>query len=297
MSTFLDKLGRNFLIATFIPSLGFVLICSYLFAPILPFEVKDSLSLLVTGSLPVNTQLLGTAGFLFVLTLLLGYTLRGLETFNYKVLEGYSLFHSPHWQKRQRRKAQRRLLRIKYIDFWIDQLYDKHTEDNKLKELIEKLEQMSFNLKAEYKLDYPSEPLNAMPTRFGNILRSAETYPNEHYGIDAVLMWPRLIQVIDPSYYNQIDQSNNSLAFIVNSMVLSLILAALCLLASVYQFTLWQVVIPDYERQVAEFIDTNVVFPSVAYQEAHFSQLEPLYFLSVSVTTQQRLGREKRPTR
>lgn len=36
----------------------------------------------------------------------------------------------------------------------------------------------------------------AMPTRVGNILLSSEIYPRARYGIDAVLVWPRLYQVM-----------------------------------------------------------------------------------------------------
>jgi hypothetical protein len=49
----------------------------------------------------------------------------------------------------------------------------------------------------------PKEYLDlAMPTRVGNILRSAEIYPYARYGIDAVLVWPRLYQAASDSFRN-----------------------------------------------------------------------------------------------
>jgi hypothetical protein len=42
----------------------------------------------------------------------------------------------------------------------------------------------------------------AMPTRVGNILLSAELYPYLRYGIDAVLVWPRLYQAVPDSFRN-----------------------------------------------------------------------------------------------
>jgi hypothetical protein len=38
----------------------------------------------------------------------------------------------------------------------------------------------------------PDDPKRYMPTRIGNILRSAETKPYDKYGLDAVVVWPRL---------------------------------------------------------------------------------------------------------
>lgn len=38
----------------------------------------------------------------------------------------------------------------------------------------------------------PNNPADYMPTRIGNILRAAETWPGDKYGLDAVVVWPRL---------------------------------------------------------------------------------------------------------
>ncbi|MGW1713776.1 hypothetical protein [Streptomyces sp. NPDC002156] len=42
----------------------------------------------------------------------------------------------------------------------------------------------------------PTRPEEIQPTRLGNILRSAEQYPQLRYSMDAVLAWPRLYQVL-----------------------------------------------------------------------------------------------------
>lgn len=42
----------------------------------------------------------------------------------------------------------------------------------------------------------PSAPNRLQPTRIGNILRAAETWPRDKYGLDAVVVWPRLWLVL-----------------------------------------------------------------------------------------------------
>lgn len=43
---------------------------------------------------------------------------------------------------------------------------------------------------------FPSQPARIMPTRLGNVLRSAEDLPQIKYGLDAIICWPRLWMVL-----------------------------------------------------------------------------------------------------
>ncbi|MEZ7125434.1 hypothetical protein ACBR40_08850 [Nonomuraea sp. AD125B] len=43
---------------------------------------------------------------------------------------------------------------------------------------------------------YPSDVAEIMPTRLGNILKNAVLHPEERYGIDAALVWPRLYPLL-----------------------------------------------------------------------------------------------------
>jgi hypothetical protein len=289
MTGFIDKLGRNYIIATFIPSLGFVLLASYIFRPILPPTIKDELIL------SFDSPLVGGALLLFVQTLVLGYTLQGLNIFVMKLTEGYFILNRLDFmRRRQHRKALRRRIAIGQIRKLRDELEaedrlleERGEEKPELTDTINRLAILQRRLEARYRQDYPSPAGNILPTRFGNILRSAESYPNEQYKIDSVVMWPRLIHVMDPAYYAKMDESNNGLSFLVNSMLLSGALAILCILASAYQFSATGVV-----RNVTEERATKQATVADATGASREEPFELLYFVPLEVT--ERAQREYR---
>ena len=43
---------------------------------------------------------------------------------------------------------------------------------------------------------FPPAPTPLLPTRLGNVLRAAESYPESRYGLDGVFFWPRLFPLL-----------------------------------------------------------------------------------------------------
>lgn len=62
-------------------------------------------------------------------------------------------------------------------------------------------------------LRYPprKQRQQVMPTRLGNILKNLELYPRQRYMIDAVLIWPRLYQLLPENLLQSIAEAKSSL--------------------------------------------------------------------------------------
>jgi hypothetical protein len=227
MQTYIEKLSSNFLVAALVPSLAFVTIVMVIFGPIIPPQLAERLM----GTF----NPLGEEGVLVLaLTVIMGFTLSSLNTSIYRILEGYNLLaRFPETRQFQRDKVQRLQRQLIEVEKKIRKLEKKKKgkDDARLQEL----EDQRYYLASELDLRFPPAEPAILPTRFGNILRAAETYPGLRYGIDAVRLWPRLVHVIPKEYYDKIEQSNNGLAFVVNCAVLSLFLGILSGLAAGYE--------------------------------------------------------------
>jgi hypothetical protein len=134
-----------------------------------------------------------------------------IQRFDLAVLrffEGYW----PTWMKPLRRwllKRQRR---------WFDRL------DQRWQELANKRDQAKRSGKelSTEELDefveidgklrqVPSEPERLMPTKLGNLLRTAESRPTDKYGLDAVICWPRLWLVLPDPVKKELQETRSEL--------------------------------------------------------------------------------------
>jgi len=78
---------------------------------------------------------------------------------------------------------------------------------------------------------YPLSRNQVMATRLGNILRAAERYPNDRYGADTVLVWPRLYPLLPDNVITSMAQARESLEFL---LVLSALATAFGALSGIY---------------------------------------------------------------
>jgi hypothetical protein len=238
MKDLAEKFGSNFLVAAFVPSLAFVAMAMVIFDPIIPPDLVDAMK--------DTFEPFGQSGVLLLaLTMILGFVLSSLNTFIYKLLEGYFFLERFRFtRKSQLRKLTKYKLELAEVESEIreeERKRDEGTGDFDLDNL-NSLQDRQYYILSEMGARFPDTEDAVLPTRFGNILRAAEGYANRRYGIDAVHMWPRLIHVIPEGYYEKVEQSNNSLAFLVNCSVLSFLFAIISVLASGYQYLLWHLV-------------------------------------------------------
>ena len=56
-----------------------------------------------------------------------------------------------------------------------------------------------------WRLHTPRDAADVMPTRLGDILRAAETRPRQRYGLDPVLLWPRLWPLLPEALRHDLD--------------------------------------------------------------------------------------------
>jgi hypothetical protein len=79
--------------------------------------------------------------------------------------------------------------------------------------------------------EFPNQRHLVLPTRLGNVVRSFERYPDVQYGMEAILLWPRLVGVLDKDYAVAVDDAKSSFDFMINSSVLSAVTAVSILLS------------------------------------------------------------------
>jgi hypothetical protein len=251
MKDFVDKFVDSLIIAAVVPSLIFVTMLFVFFEPIVPMSITARLI-----SLTEQRSVL-----VLILAAIVGFTLSNFKDIVVRLYRGHYVPQKEGLGNFLERRAARRLRgSIEKLGTKIKQLEEKGFEDT----YIEIYKNEHYALVAKNSDTFPPIDEPVLPTRLGNLLRAAETYPADQYGIDAVLIWPRLKQCIPNKHYDETDQTSNKMVFLLNSSLLSFVLAILCFAAAgleyiVYQFALSNLGSPIY------LIATNL--PAEVYRQ------------------------------
>lgn len=228
-TNYLEKLGSNFLVAAMIPALALVVGSILMFDPILPVAAAFKN--------PQDTpQLFGFGLIIFILTVIIGFTLTALNTYILKLFEGYIIFPPIRFLynrglQRHRQKARSLMARCESLEKEYIYLKNFNSNDPHLKDKLGIILDEHYRVASQYDQNYPAHLDDVLPTRFGNALKAAEDHAVQRYGFDGVTFWPRLIHVIPDSYKATIDSTRNELSFLVNMSILSVVFSFLCVMA------------------------------------------------------------------
>ncbi len=66
---------------------------------------------------------------------------------------------------------------------------------------------------------YPEIVDNVLPTKLGNVMRAYERYSDVVYGIEAIVLWPRLFMVIPEDARNRIREGEALFQFALNALI------------------------------------------------------------------------------
>jgi hypothetical protein len=73
-------------------------------------------------------------------------------------------------------------------------------------------------------LGFPPAP-EVMPTRLGNVIKSAEAYPMQRYGLDGVLTWPRLYSCLPDRFLGELVAVKSSIDLMLTVVTCAVLFA------------------------------------------------------------------------
>ena len=108
-------------------------------------------------------------------------------------------------------------------------------------ELIGELQSQQTALARYINGEMPDRENLVLPTRFGNVIRCFERYSDVAYGMDAIVLWPRLVGKIESGFASTIDEAKTSVDFMVHSSFLCAISGLAAIFIGVFTHAPWSV--------------------------------------------------------
>lgn len=193
---------RNFAVGFFLPvaifvSLSGVILNSYVF--------QEGISNYLEIDLLAGTTVLG------LLSWVGGIVLLAVNRDLYRFMEGYGTYNPMklfRWFEQSRyRKSVKELEELD--EEYLDCIESK-------KEFSAQSRKKRNKLMSQLAEEFPDQEEHLLPTPFGNVLRSFETFPRVTYGLDSIPAWGRLLAVIPKDYIELIDGAKSQVDFWAN---------------------------------------------------------------------------------
>lgn len=254
VSDSIKQFGQAFFVTTYLPATVFVGLHLYVLIPL--WQQQFDLRWL-SLSTPVDlAALAATLVSLLLSSLPLAVSLTLLNDTFIRIFEGKVIWLkwgllAPLTKRNQQRAKQQtdKLseltadLRVEYRDQSQHLLQATTQEEQEqaqraLISLGQQLDQAYSRLAQEHSLQqWPIDVRRIAPTRFGNIYALAEEYAYRRYGVDSILFWPRLRQLMAkhaPNHSTLISQQKSWLDLTIHSSVVASLLAVESLISLIF---------------------------------------------------------------
>lgn len=197
-------LGKTFLIGYLLPA-ALIILSAAALLDLYKYSSIYSWGLGILGSAD-EKQLAFRLGLAVVIAWAAGVLLLSINHNLIRLLEGYGPFNPA------------RLLKC-----WSSRAFDKLVAEDKAIEAKRVDGKIPPDLRGDHSRvrarlgnEFPEEKRLLLPTRFGNVIRAFERYPQVTYGIEAIHTWPRLQALIPESYTGLLEDAKAQLDFWVN---------------------------------------------------------------------------------
>src|SRR6202167_60467 len=216
LSAISGQFAKAIILGTLFPAIILSALNIFLVAPLLP----------QTASLP--TQLLkiafgddkwGALILTFIVLLITGL-LYNLNIPIIRLYEGYPWKRSVVGRYFAQRETRRftEASELRSAAAWLAPELDRAAHGDPL---VSDLQRQANGLSLLLNSDLPDSQDFILPTRLGNMIRCFERYPRLAYGMEAIVIWPRLIAKIDSGFASTIDEAKASFDFMLNTSFLS----------------------------------------------------------------------------
>jgi hypothetical protein len=218
LSTLSSQFAKNILIGTLFPVVLFVIAISAVVLPLAEITPRAMFGLFFLWE--QDSVVPALTAFVLIVTVVLF----ALNIPLIRLYEGYPWQNS--WLGQWRTASQRRRAKVLEEVRQRARLLTRQAREANVDDALPADFAGLLKDSGEARGEFPKSEASILPTRLGNVIRAFEGYPKLKYGIDAVLIWPRLAQKLGKDAAETIDSAKASFDFMLNCSVLSSVIAA-----------------------------------------------------------------------